>query len=54
MVGGVNVIMIVVDRPSKYAYFITLKHPFLAKHVAVVFIDRIIRKHDIPKSIISN
>lgn len=54
MVSGVNVIMVVVDQLSTYAYFITLKHPFSAKHVVVVFIDRIIGKHDIPKSIISN
>lgn len=54
LAGGVNVIMVVVDRLSKYAYFITLKHLFSVKHVATVFIDRIIGKHGIPKSIISN
>lgn len=34
MSGGVDVIMVVVDRLSKYAYFITLKDPFSAKQVA--------------------
>ncbi|TYK17994.1 Transposon Ty3-G Gag-Pol polyprotein [Cucumis melo var. makuwa] len=52
--GGVNVIMVVVDRLSKYAYFITLKHPFSAKQVAAVFIDKIIRRHDIPNSVITD
>ncbi|KAL0549151.1 hypothetical protein IC582_013632 [Cucumis melo] len=52
--GGVNVIMVVVDRLSKYAYFITLKHPFSAKQVAAEFIDKIVRRHGIPKSIISD
>ena len=51
---GINVIMVVVDRLSKYSYFIPLKHPFTTKRVAEVFIDRIISKHGIPKSIISN
>ncbi|TYK14625.1 putative integrase [Cucumis melo var. makuwa] len=37
--GGMNVIMVVVDRLTKYAYFITLKHPFSAKQVALTFIE---------------
>ncbi|TYK07870.1 retrotransposon protein, putative, unclassified [Cucumis melo var. makuwa] len=52
--GVVNVIMVVVDRLSKYAYFITLKHSFSAKQVAAVFIDKIVRRHGIPKSIITD
>ncbi|KAA0047182.1 reverse transcriptase [Cucumis melo var. makuwa] len=36
LAGGVNVIMVVVDRLSKYAYFITLKHLFSVKHVATI------------------
>ncbi|TYK03741.1 ty3-gypsy retrotransposon protein [Cucumis melo var. makuwa] len=28
--GGMNVIMVLVDRLSKYAYFVTMKHPFSA------------------------
>ena len=46
--------MVIVDRLSKYAYFITLKHPFSAKQVAVLFIDRVVSKHGIPKSLISD
>ncbi|TYK14439.1 uncharacterized protein E5676_scaffold186G00980 [Cucumis melo var. makuwa] len=52
--GGINVIMVVVDRLTKYAYFITLKHPFSAKQVAITFIDKVVRRHGIPKSIISD
>ncbi|TYK15071.1 Ty3/gypsy retrotransposon protein [Cucumis melo var. makuwa] len=52
--GGMNVIMVVVDRLSKYAYFVTMKHPFSAKQVAMEFIDKIVRRHGIPKSIISD
>ncbi|KAA0065939.1 putative polyprotein [Cucumis melo var. makuwa] len=44
--GGVNVIMVVVNRLTKYAYFITLKHPFAAKKVAATFIDKVPHKWD--------
>lgn len=49
-----NFILVVVDRLSKYAYFISLKHPFSAKQVAKVFIDKVVQKHGNPKSIITD
>ena len=52
--GGMNVIMVVVDRLNKFSYFITLKHPFTAKRVAKFFIDIISSRHGMPKSTISN
>lgn len=55
MARGVNVILVVVvDRLSKYAYFITMKHLFSYKQVAVVFIDKVVRKHAMSKSIITD
>lgn len=51
---GVDTIMVVVDRLSKYAHFITLKHPFSVKTVAAVFVREVVRLHDFPRSIVSD
>lgn len=44
----------VVDRLSKYAHFILLKHPYSPKSVAALFVKEIIRLHGIPNSILSD
>ena len=51
---GKDTILVVVDRLSKYAHFMTLSHPFTAKEVAEKFIDGIVKLHDMPQSIISD
>ena len=51
---GHTVIMVEVDRLTKYVHFIPLKHPIIAKTVAKEFITYIVKLHGIPTSIVSD
>lgn len=51
---GYDVILVVVNHLSKYAHFISLKHPYLARTMAESFIRDVAKLHHLPKFIISD
>lgn len=51
---GNTAILVVVDRLSKAAHFIALKHPYTASDIAQLFLDHIYKLHGFPKSIITD
>lgn len=51
---GFTVILVVVDRLSKYGHFMGLKTDHTSKQVAEVFMANVVKLHGIPKSIISD
>jgi IS30 family transposase len=52
--GNKSVIMVVVDRLSKYAHLCALQHPFTTSTVAHFFMDNIFKLHGMPHSIVSD
>lgn len=52
--SGFTVILVVIDRLSKYAHFSPLKADYSTKSVAEVFVKTVIKLHGIPKTIVSN
>jgi hypothetical protein len=53
-VSGKSIILTVVDRFSKYAYFIPLGHPYTATSMARAFFTEIVCLHSLPCSIASD
>lgn len=47
-------ILVVVDRLSRYANFLLLKHPYIAKGVTKVFAKEVVCLHGILNSIVSD
>ncbi|GJX15841.1 ty3-gypsy retrotransposon protein [Tanacetum coccineum] len=51
---GLTIILVVVDRFTKYAHFGTLPTSFNASKVAELFIDMVVKHHGFPKTIVSD
>lgn len=53
-VNGKTVLLVVVDRFSKYVHFIPLLHPYTTVSVAYIFFSHIVRLHGLLESIVSD
>jgi hypothetical protein len=56
---GKEVILVVVDRLTKYAHFIALSHPYTSHsytvdQIVTVFLDNMFRSHGFPQEIVSD
>jgi hypothetical protein len=51
---GKDVILVVVDKLTKYAHFIPLSHPYSVQTIAYMFMAHIIKLHGPPASIVSD
>ena len=45
---GMDTILVVVDRLSKYAHFAALRHPFTARIVADIFVKEVVNSMAFP------
>lgn len=52
--NGYKVILVVVDRLSKYAHFIPLRHLFTVVTFVAAFMREMVRLHRIPETIVTN
>nr|GMC75311.1 Retrotransposable element Tf2 [Ipomoea batatas] len=50
--NGLDFIWVIIDRFTKYAHFVGLRHPFTAKSLADIFMKEIVRLHGVPRSIL--
>lgn len=52
--SGSDCILVVVDKFSRYAHFISLAHPFTALDVALLYLNNVYKLHVLPQAIISD
>lgn len=51
---GYSVILVVVDRLTKFAHFLPVKHPYSAITIATLFMDNVVKLHGLPQSIVTD
>ncbi|XP_031108696.1 uncharacterized protein LOC116013188 [Ipomoea triloba] len=51
---GKEVILVVVDKLTKYNHFIALSHPYTAENVAMIFMENVYKLHGLPENIVTD
>lgn len=51
---GHTVILVVVDKFTKFAHFIPVRHPYTAMTIAQLFLDNIVKLHGLPTTIVTD
>jgi transposase InsO family protein len=49
-----SIIMVVVDRLTKYAHFIPLSHPYSATKIANLFSQNVVKLYGLPNNIVTD
>lgn len=52
--SSANVVLVIIDKFTKFGHFIALKHPFSAQTLAKLFLDQVYRLHGMPTAIVSD
>ena len=47
-----EVVMVVVDRLTKFVHFVALSHPYTASKVAALYMQRVFKLHGMPTLIV--
>ena len=47
-----EVVMVVVDRLTKFVHFVALSHPYIASKVAALYMQHVFKLHGMPTSIV--
>ena len=51
---GYEVILVIVDRLTKYAHFIPVSHPYNAAKIASLYMQHVFKLHGMPTSLVSD